>query len=71
MKKAEDKKRAVAKEKRWATLAKQESKGNAKAAKREEKAHMPISAAESRKEAKMDMQWAKKRRKIAKKIERE
>lgn len=71
MKKSEDKAKAVSKEKRWATLAQKEAQGNAKAAKREAKAGMPISAKESRKEVKIDTAWAKKRRLIAKRIEKE
>lgn len=69
MRESEDKAKAVSKERRWATLAKKEAQGNAKAAKREANAKMPISAKESRKEVKIDMMWSNKRKRLANRIE--
>lgn len=70
MKRLEDRRRAAAREKKFSSLAKDEAQGAAKRAKRETKANMPISAKDSRREAKIDMQWSKKRKKLANAIER-
>lgn len=63
-----DKSKAVARERKFSTLAKEEAQGAAMRAKRETKAHMPISAKDSRREAKVDMAWSKKRAKLAERI---